>query len=137
MPIMGIAIFVDDNLRAREICDNCHKPLGQGPFLVRVSEGLSVEYAHVDCPLERLRRRLTEKNIVERAAAPREPLFPKWVPLLMFAVLLYLAAFPLWFQCEHYSLLMGVLWGSLAQTVAVYASRWAWDRWLWLRWFSK
>lgn len=36
----------------------------------------------------------------------------------------------------HRELLLGVLIGSIAESLVILASRWAWDRYLWLRWFS-
>jgi hypothetical protein len=36
----------------------------------------------------------------------------------------------------HREFLWGVLAGSVAELLVVYASRWTWDRIQWLRWFS-
>jgi hypothetical protein len=36
----------------------------------------------------------------------------------------------------HREFVWGVLAGSVAELLIIYASRWAWDRYLWLRWFS-
>jgi hypothetical protein len=40
------------------------------------------------------------------------------------------------FCATHREFIVGVLAGSLAELLIIYASRWTWDRWLWLRWFS-
>jgi hypothetical protein len=37
---------------------------------------------------------------------------------------------------QHLEFIAGVLVGSVAELLIVFASRWLWDRYLWLRWFS-
>jgi hypothetical protein len=38
---------------------------------------------------------------------------------------------------DYSSFLWGVLAGSIAELLIIFASRWLWDRYLWLRWFSQ
>jgi hypothetical protein len=45
------------------------------------------------------------------------------------------AAFLAWLHL-HRELILGILIGSVGELLAVYASRWTWDRIQWLRWFS-
>jgi hypothetical protein len=37
---------------------------------------------------------------------------------------------------NYHDLILGILIGSSAELLIIFASRWLWDRYLWLRWFS-
>jgi hypothetical protein len=45
------------------------------------------------------------------------------------------AGFLAWIHL-HRELILGILIGSVAELLIVYASRWTWDRVQWMRWFS-
>jgi hypothetical protein len=38
---------------------------------------------------------------------------------------------------NYHDFFLGILIGSSAELLIIFASRWMWDRWLWLRWFSQ
>lgn len=57
-------------------------------------------------------------------------------------VILAIAVFPMWptgflaWLHVHRELILGIMIGSVAELLVVYASRWLWDRAQWMRWFS-
>lgn len=60
--------------------------------------------------------------------------------ILILLAIAVASVWPAWFHawCQlHRELILGILIGSVAELLVVFASRWLWDRVLWLRWFSR
>jgi hypothetical protein len=116
-------------------CPKCFAPV---PFLEaeNASEKFGVgDSLAMDTGTGPLKDRLTCEDIVNRAAAREAFLNKRMAVWSVVALVVMLMAFwqPVhaWLHV-HLELLLGILIGTLAQSIA-----WLIDRWRWLRWFSR